>query len=88
MDKNILSIIIAMAIVAIIACIISSIVYCLVRFFTKSHKKTKQFDIEMMGADSNKGPGETVIMVEDNQQAAKRAFQESGNALWTNKGKV
>ncbi len=72
-----------MAVATIIACIISTILYCIFRFFTKSVRGRKTVDIEM-----DNGAGVTVVMVKNDEEAARRAFQETGNALWTNNGEV
>ena len=80
-------IIVAVA-VAIVIAVLAGVMMCCVVHCIKIHKsrrrRGKVIEVELLPM----GPCLTTLLMEDEEQVAKRAFQNSGNVLWTNEGKV
>lgn len=79
---------IAVSVAVGLACILWTMLCCVYHLCYRMKRKDRKHvvDIEMM----QRSPTATIVVLQerDEQQVAKRAFQESGNVLWTNKGKV
>ena len=86
MDGYTVWIVVAVALAIVTACGISGLLWCVLRACKKSKRTRKEIDLEKDGIPE--GEGVTVLIMDDDELVAKKAFQDSGNVLWTNEGKV
>lgn len=74
--------------VAIVVAVLTGVMVCCVVHCIKRHnsrrRRGKVVEVELLST----GLCLTTLLMEDEEQVAKRAFQNSGNVLWTNEGKV
>ena len=87
MNTNIEFLLVAVTMAIAFACFMGIFLCCLYCLCQNSKKRRKAVDIEM-SLVPGQGLGEMVVMLDDDQEVAKRAFKDSGNVLWTNEGKV